>query len=142
MKFFLYCIAVCLTLFIHPLFGIAVAILLLLAANDNIPLLTPKINNDPRFVEFMSRKNVYLRSPEWKQKRQQVLFRDRHMCRNCNVSTNLQVHHVSYRNLCNEPLHDLITLCDTCHTKLHEHYGYPQTYDEYINSSFLLPKDL
>lgn len=61
----------------------------------------------------------YIQSPAWATKRRQVLIRDDYRCFDCGTSTRLQVHHVNYKNLGNEPLEDLITLCSTCHTARH-----------------------
>ena len=62
----------------------------------------------------------YLESITWKLKRLEVLKRDRFRCRDCGrCNCSLQVHHLTYANLYDEPLEDLITLCDDCHKKRH-----------------------
>lgn len=62
---------------------------------------------------------LYLKSPEWEAKRQQVLQRDNHKCRGCGCQRPLQVHHITYANLGHEPLDDLTTFCDSCHAAIH-----------------------
>ena len=62
----------------------------------------------------------YLKSQEWKKKREEVLERDGYKCQKCEATENLQVHHLTYKNIFNEPLEDLQTLCADCHRKVHE----------------------
>ena len=94
--------------------------------------------NDIELVAFRYRKHAYLKSIEWKKLRHSVLVRDNYTCQICNSSANLHVHHMSYRNLFHEPLDDLITLCNTCHTNIHETFGYPQTVEQYQQWSHML----
>ncbi|KKK61540.1 hypothetical protein LCGC14_3013320 [marine sediment metagenome] len=65
----------------------------------------------------------YMRSPEWKQKRDLVLERDDFTCQSAGEKQSLQVHHITYENLFNEPLEDLITLCNRCHCIVHKKTG-------------------
>jgi len=58
--------------------------------------------------------SAYLVSPEWKEKREKVLRRDKNKCRICGKKAS-QVHHLSYTRLFSESLHDLVSLCDECH---------------------------
>ena len=62
----------------------------------------------------------YINSPKWKAKRQMVLERDNFRCRKCGTGKNLDVHHITYEHLGNEPLDDLVTLCRCCHEEVHE----------------------
>lgn len=92
---------------------------------------------DPRTIEpnlaaFMHMKHKYLQSQEWRTKRELTLRRDRHCCRKCYSTSNLDVHHIRYSNIPNEHLDELITLCRSCHQSEHDHYGYPQTYADYM----------
>jgi len=62
----------------------------------------------------------YLRTPVWKQKRQEAIDRDGGRCRLCNSSKKLHVHHRRYpKILGEEPLEDLTTLCEICHNIFH-----------------------
>ncbi len=62
----------------------------------------------------------YLQTPEWRQKREQVLERDNYCCRVCNSDERLHVHHRTYARRGNEDLEDLTTLCEECHERFHE----------------------
>lgn len=61
----------------------------------------------------------YLKSPRWKKKRFLVLKRDHFKCTVCGRKRNLNVHHKTYKNIFNEPLCDLVTVCKVCHKKIH-----------------------
>lgn len=62
--------------------------------------------------------NTYLISNEWIDKRAQVLARDRWKCQEkrngCTVSAT-EVHHLTYKNVGDEPLEDLLSVCHHCH---------------------------
>lgn len=60
----------------------------------------------------------YIRSKQWKDKRQQVLERDKFQCRFCESTERLEIHHRHYRNFGNEELFDLVTVCKVCHDAL------------------------
>ncbi len=62
---------------------------------------------------------LYLRSPEWRHKRNLVLNRDHRKCRVCEGKKKLEVHHLTYARKYNESLYDLVTLCETCHEIAH-----------------------
>lgn len=71
--------------------------------------------------EFFANYSEYLNSPEWKSKRQRVLERDDYTCQACLKRKATQVHHLTYERLYNEPLFDLVSICDICHQTLHPH---------------------
>lgn len=84
----------------------------------DIELEDKKIEIRTKFINYKE----YIKSEEWKNKRKEVLKRDKFKCRLCSAKGseyNLHVHHNSYNNLGNEPLEDLITLCKSCHEKHH-----------------------
>ena len=60
----------------------------------------------------------YLKSSEWKAKRDAVLRRDDHRCRFCGASAT-EVHHLTYDRKYNEPLYDLVSICSECHKAVH-----------------------
>jgi hypothetical protein len=62
---------------------------------------------------------VYLSSYEWKCKRKLVLARDNNLCQECRVKPADEIHHLTYKNLFDEPLEDLQSLCQTCHSNKH-----------------------
>ena len=52
--------------------------------------------------------------------KQSVLTRDGWRCQKCGVSANLEVHHITPRNLLgHDKAENLITLCARCHRKSH-----------------------
>lgn len=61
---------------------------------------------------------AYLISNEWIDKRQQVLNRDHWKCqerrRGCTLVAT-EVHHLTYENVGDEPLDDLLSVCHECH---------------------------
>lgn len=61
----------------------------------------------------------YLLTPEWQAKREQALARALYRCQICHTPENLNVHHASYEHLGNEPLTDLIVLCESDHSWFH-----------------------
>jgi 5-methylcytosine-specific restriction endonuclease McrA len=60
----------------------------------------------------------------YRQLRGHILDRDGWRCQNCGASTNLQVHHVTWRSkLGADSEENLITLCATCHSQVHNRFG-------------------
>jgi len=62
---------------------------------------------------------AYLKSAEWTKKREQVIARAGGVCEQCRNNPVHHVHHLTYGNLGNEPLSDLVGLCWRCHNKEH-----------------------
>jgi len=62
---------------------------------------------------------AYLYSEKWKKKRKKILKRDNFTCQDCGSKNHLQVHHLTYKNIGNERLNELITVCAHCHKKRH-----------------------
>ena len=59
-------------------------------------------------------------SPKWKELREARLKIDGQKCVMCGTAYQLQVHHRRYPPAWGlETLDDLVTLCDTCHSQLH-----------------------
>lgn len=84
---------------------------------------------------FLHNKRNYLQSSTWDSKRKSVLHRDNYTCQCCNATgVSLEVHHLSsYALIPNEPTSALISLCRSCHQAQHNHFGYPQTLEEYYS---------
>lgn len=62
----------------------------------------------------------YLKTPHWKETRDKRLSLDGKRCYVCGYKHNLNVHHISYKNVGNEDVRkDLVTLCDMCHLMVH-----------------------
>ena len=73
----------------------------------------------------------YMKSDAWSAKREERLQLDDNRCVMCGrpnglqkdgVTPVLQVHHICYSNLGNEPMSDLVSLCSGCHKKIHKYY--------------------
>lgn len=128
-------------IFVSPYFFILSVVSIFLSSKKGINLLdeytlTPvheALKNDIQLAAFHYLKSQYLKSKEWKAKKRQVHLRDNYRCRVCHTFEHLNVHHIKYSSLTNEPLDHLVTLCETCHTHLHETSGYPKTYSDYLN---------
>lgn len=70
----------------------------------------------------------------WKQKRIEILNRDKYQCRNCGAKDSLQVHHRQYhfqirvrkyKQPWDYPNSLMITLCNTCHQRGHQLFKVP-----------------
>jgi len=66
------------------------------------------------------RYNIYLLSQKWKALRREALTRDGYICQYCKETEATEVHHLSYNNLENESLDELISYCGDCHKKVHD----------------------
>ena len=63
----------------------------------------------------------YLKSKHWKNKKREFLSvqgKRSYACYLCHKRTKLEIHHITYENLGNEPLADLILLCRKCHQEV------------------------
>lgn len=65
----------------------------------------------------------YLQSPEWRERRAEVLRFWNGQCALCSWSESVDVHHRTYERLGREHLSDLIPLCRNCHQEFHAHIG-------------------
>jgi hypothetical protein len=64
--------------------------------------------------KFEQRYENYIKSIQWKLKRDEILLRDKITCQICgNRAT--EVHHLTYKHLESEYLFELISLCAKCH---------------------------
>ena len=67
------------------------------------------------------RYNEYLKSPQWKAKKNLVLKRANYCCEGCGASkVSLEVHHLTYERKGMELLTDLVAFCGRCHELAHE----------------------
>lgn len=62
----------------------------------------------------------YLNSPEWKKLRESFISHKGSKCEKCGSESNLQVHHLHYKNIFKEKFEDLMVLCKSCHRKEHK----------------------
>jgi hypothetical protein len=65
------------------------------------------------------KRQAYYCSREWGLKKEAVHKRSGGTCERCYVNEGQAVHHKTYVRLYNEPLEDLIHLCDACHSFTH-----------------------
>ena len=65
--------------------------------------------------------DAYLSSPEWQEKRRQVIALCGNKCQACGANPVQHVHHLNYQNLGNEPLSELAGVCESCHRAMHRH---------------------
>lgn len=72
-----------------------------------------KIYDKQKYYDYIAKSEI------WKTIKRLKLEVDNYKCSYCNSIHNLQIHHKTYKNLYNESLNDLITLCDKCHKKEH-----------------------
>jgi len=77
--------------------------------------------HETRQGEFWRRYDEYLRGPVWGSKKARVLRRDGYMCQACQDRSATQVHHLTYAHVFDEPLFDLISVCEICHKRLTEY---------------------
>lgn len=64
--------------------------------------------------------NEYLKSEKWYNIRKLVLKRDNFLCQGCLESEATEVHHKNYVHLFDEILFDLVSVCKSCHIKIHK----------------------
>ncbi len=113
--------------------------------NDFISKLNNTIISDENeYLILQNQKLEYFKSEDWKSLRKKILFRDNYKCSLCPNSiplSQLNIHHITYKNLFNENTEDLKTLCDTCHTNLHDTIGYPTKDINIYNTEYFWSKD-
>jgi len=84
----------------------------------------PKNINTSRVLMSAEDKRKYLHSGKWREKKRLIHQRDRNRCQQCGTTNNLEVHHIFYLSLGDEPLEDLVLVCRKCHQEIHDKYGY------------------
>lgn len=60
----------------------------------------------------------YLKSPIWAERRQLVLYRAGGICEACRAAPATEAHHLTYDNVGQEPLFDLVAVCQSCHQNI------------------------
>lgn len=76
-----------------------------------------------KFIEHqvyvsLNHTDPYYSSEEWNVRRKMVFRRDGDICQCCLSATSTQIHHLSYEHFRNEPLFDLVSVCQPCHEKI------------------------
>lgn len=69
--------------------------------------------------EFYSQ---YMKSDKWKAIRLKVLKRDNYLCQACLEAPAQDVHHITYENIGDELMYELLSVCRDCHfNRIHKH---------------------
>jgi len=71
-------------------------------------------------AKWLARYKEYRKTPEWKRKRALILKRDKHQCQGCSTAPATQAHHLTYFHVGEEFLFELVTVCNSCHKRLHD----------------------
>ncbi len=74
-----------------------------------------EFQKEKSFKQFIEEHNKYLKTDDWRKRRELVLKRDNYLCQSCLDKKATQVHHKSYRYWKNEPLFELVSVCEDCH---------------------------
>lgn len=69
---------------------------------------------------------AYLQSHKWSKKREAALKEADYKCSICGGKDNLQVHHLSYKEVEGEDVSQVRVLCRPCHEKVHASVEYVQ----------------
>lgn len=88
----------------------------------NFKIKTEQKSSSNQYMHYED-KQEYMKSSSWLWRKLAVLARD-NKCQLCESKQELVIHHIRYDNLGNEPLEDLVLLCQPCHDKLHNKLGY------------------
>jgi hypothetical protein len=70
-------------------------------------------------IERTERYQAYLKTPDWRRIRDQVIERAGGLCEGCREATATEVHHLTYRHVFAEFLFELVALCRDCHQRVH-----------------------
>ena len=68
----------------------------------------------------------HLMSEKWKQTKLTRLLIDDFKCQQCNKPITAETshcHHITYQNLGDEGMKDVVSVCPQCHNKIHEFHG-------------------
>jgi hypothetical protein len=79
----------------------------------------------------------FLRTPEWRERREIMLNRAGYSCQDCGDDHRLQVHHLTYERRGAEWPGDLMVLCDACHIACHptkRRQGASVSYGAYVQA--------
>lgn len=70
-------------------------------------------------TDWWEQYNEYLKTPQWRKKRDMVMRRAGELCEGCGQRKATQVHHKTYEHVGNELLFELVAVCYQCHCILH-----------------------
>lgn len=72
---------------------------------------------------------AYRRTAKWQTKRSKVMRRANGLCEGCLEAPATVVHHMTYANIGDELLFQLVALCHPCHARAHPEHHEPEFYD-------------
>jgi 5-methylcytosine-specific restriction endonuclease McrA len=78
-----------------------------------------KLEKKEQIEQKLKEYDAYIASKEWRIRADKALKRDNYLCQSCGTSKATEVHHLTYFHLYDEPLFDLVSVCNACHVKLH-----------------------
>lgn len=85
------------------------------------PVLNARAIRKPRKkTDYRNKYENYLQSDIWDAKRNELFDERGRICQRCMSVNQIEVHHITYNNLGNEPLEDLLVLCTPCHLAEHK----------------------
>jgi 5-methylcytosine-specific restriction endonuclease McrA len=77
----------------------------------------------PYYIELIDEwkqyHEFYIKSKQWADVRKKRMQIDKNTCQKCGAKKHLQVHHLTYENIGEEEMEDLLTVCKPCHMKIH-----------------------
>jgi orotate phosphoribosyltransferase len=85
---------------------------------------THVFHDGPKIMPYKSAPVIYknyLLCPEWEKKRKFIIQRDKN-CQGCLDAPIHEVHHLTYKNVGNELMFELVGLCRECHSRCHQEY--------------------
>ena len=77
-------------------------------------------DNDRIPVKGFSKYQTYLDDEHWAKTRKKIMARDGYRCQICGSNRDLQVHHLTYKDIGQETDEQLVCLCRQCHFGLHD----------------------
>ena len=80
-------------------------------------------NHEAPYTQSRIPYDDYLQTDVWRELRNKRLALDNYQCQKCRTAINVQVHHIRYPDVwgMENVRDDLITLCESCHKKIHEY---------------------
>lgn len=94
--------------------------------------------HDEKAALWWRKYEAYLKSAQWLALRRAVFDRDKGICQACLSGKATEVHHLNYDHVFNEPLFDLVSVCEDCHAKIthldrcaRDGFRYERTIDEW-----------
>jgi hypothetical protein len=80
---------------------------------------TTKKSASPRVKKVNVDYYEYLKSPEWRSLKNQVIKERGSACQLCGITKQLHLHHMTYKRLGREDKRDLLLVCKSCHAFIH-----------------------